>query len=63
MTDIEIRRNEDGTLDEVIADVGEFHMEQMDKSFWWIGFVVNGVRYRIDIWSSHPIHAEIERDD
>lgn len=31
----EIRRNEDGTLDEVVG-FGSFHLEQMDTGHWWL---------------------------
>lgn len=37
---IEIRNNEDGTLDEIILKVdGEciFHLEQMSDKTWWMG--------------------------
>ena len=32
-----IGRNEDGSLDEVVLYNVDFHLEQMDKNFWWIG--------------------------
>jgi hypothetical protein len=32
----EIRRNEDGTVDEILA-AGAIHVEQMDDNSWWIG--------------------------
>jgi hypothetical protein len=31
---IEIRRNEDGTVDEVVTPT--FHLEQMDDGHWWM---------------------------
>lgn len=36
-SNFQIRRNEDGTLDEVIG-TGRVHLEQMDSSHWWLGF-------------------------
>ena len=36
---VEIRRNEDGSLDEVVTRVGGkcvFHLEQMDTNHWWM---------------------------
>lgn len=33
---IEIRKNVDGTLDEVCADRCRFHLEQMSDGHWWI---------------------------
>lgn len=37
---VEVRRNDDGTIDEVLLYVGErcvFHLEQMDKRGWYFG--------------------------
>lgn len=33
---MEIRRNPNGTIDEVIADDVSVHFEQMDKGAWWL---------------------------
>jgi len=33
----EIRRNPDGTIDEICADGVDFHLEQMDNGAWFIG--------------------------
>ena len=34
----EIRRNEDGTVDEIVVSRPTFfHIEQMDDNQWWIG--------------------------
>lgn len=35
-TGIEVRRNDDGTLDEVVATGCDFHLEQMDQGHWWM---------------------------
>jgi hypothetical protein len=32
----EIRRNPDGTIDEIFADGVDFHLEQMDDGVWVI---------------------------
>lgn len=31
-----IRRNEDGSVDEILA-TGRVHVEQMDDASWWVG--------------------------
>ena len=33
----EIRRNEDGTIDEIVVSGVDLHIEQMDKGYWWMG--------------------------
>jgi hypothetical protein len=37
LSEIEIRRNEDGSLDEIVG-TGTFHLEQMDDNHWWMQF-------------------------
>jgi hypothetical protein len=37
---IEIRSNDDGTLDEVVARGCDFHLEQMDDTCWWMGITM-----------------------
>lgn len=42
---IEVRRNDDGTIDEVLLYVGErcvFHLEQMSKRSWYFGVYPEG---------------------
>ena len=35
---VEIRRNTDGTLDEIVANnIAQIHVEQMDNRHWWMG--------------------------
>lgn len=49
----ESRHNEDGSLDEVVADdVDHFHLEQMHKGGWWIGIDhKDGTTTHINIFS------------
>ena len=47
---IDIRKNEDGSLDEVVATDCGFHLEQMDDGYWWIGITLqDGSTYHINI--------------
>lgn len=39
---VEVRTNDDGTLDEVIARDCYVHIEQLSASSWWIGLSKNG---------------------
>ena len=38
---VEVRYNEDGTVDEILG-TGWLHMEQMDADLWWFGFHPEG---------------------
>lgn len=62
----EIRLNADGTLDEVVG-CGNYHLEQMAGSAWWIGLG----RVHVNLWTGsgryseaprRAIHARAERD-
>lgn len=33
---VEVRRNEDGSLDEVVASRANVHLEQMSVDCWWL---------------------------
>ncbi len=44
----EIRLNEDGTLDEIVAQGCDFHLEQMGACAWWLSVEVAG--RRVDVW-------------
>jgi hypothetical protein len=33
---VEIRRNDDGTVDEVVAENCSVHIEQMNNTDWWM---------------------------
>lgn len=37
ITPFEVRLNGDKTIDEIIAESVDFHLEQMDNGHWWIG--------------------------
>jgi hypothetical protein len=62
----EIRLNEDGSLDEVVASKPKhFHLEQMDTGAWWIGVdMEDGTYIRIDLWTQRNARikalAEVE---
>tara|TARA_Y100000310_G_C20670251_1_gene809877 strand:- start:2366 stop:2575 length:210 start_codon:yes stop_codon:yes gene_type:complete len=54
MSKFEIRNNDDGTLDEVIAENSFFHLEQMDNGHWWIG-----INYVDDDGQKHMAHINL----
>ena len=48
ITSPEIRLNDDGTLDEIVAKNATFHIEQMDGNCWW--FSVSSSGKQVDVW-------------
>jgi len=59
----EVRRNEDGTPDEVVG-FGFMHLEQMDNGAWWIGFdTEDGLLLHVNLWTTRntKIHARAEK--
>lgn len=47
---LEVRRNDDGSLDEIVCDNAFVHLEQMDGNAWWMR-VTWGNR-SVDVWFS-----------
>lgn len=65
--DVEVRYNDDGTVDEIIVKSGEvclFHMEQMDVDSYWIGLAPREGKYpvHVDMYSDKPITARVRAD-
>lgn len=60
----EIRRNEDGTLDEVVADHASFHLEQMDDGVWWMSIMAGGKNTHVTLYTKRnaPILATVIPD-
>ena len=47
----EIRRNSDGTLDEIVASGCEFHLEQMSAGLWWMSIRAGGVDTLVTLYT------------
>lgn len=61
----DVRRNENGTLDEVLAKAVDIHVEQMDDGAWWMGiYHVDGRvdHLRITSRDGGPVDAEIDEN-
>lgn len=58
----ESRHNEDGSLDEVVADdVANFHLEQMDTGSWWIGLDhKDGTTTHIRLFARRPSVTRVD---
>ena len=59
MTEPEIRLNDDGTLDEVVAP--GFHLEQMDFNHWWLEVEIDGRAVSVWLTAKGKITASYER--
>jgi hypothetical protein len=59
---IEIRRNEDGTVDEVVTPT--FHLEQMDLDHWWLRVTDGDKAVVVTLQTKHraTIHCIAEMD-
>ncbi|MDR3736077.1 MAG: hypothetical protein P4L10_11140 [Acidobacteriaceae bacterium] len=59
----EIRLNDDGTLDEIVAKDDFFHLEQMDGNCWWLSVQRDG--QQVDVWlrARGKITAHFERTE
>lgn len=59
---IEIRRNRDGSLDEVVAQNVFVHLEQMADNSWWMGLSTSDDAHLIHVnfYSDRAIEAEAE---
>jgi hypothetical protein len=49
--------NDDGTLDEIVADQCFVHLEQMSGTCYWLGVTVDGRRHMIYLRSKAKIRA------
>lgn len=56
----EIRLNDDGTLDEVVAFGAFFHLEQMSGTGWWLCVEVGGQRVDVRLNSRAKITAHYD---
>lgn len=60
----EVRTNDDGSLDEIVAEGVDIHLEQMNDGCWWLGIYKNNNTERQVLWlnSKKPITANTEAD-
>ena len=57
----EIRKNEDGSLDEIV-DSGSVHLEQMGNDHWWIRFQDGEQGIMVNLTADTTINALAEDD-
>ena len=47
----EVRLNEDGTLDEIVANGAYVHLEQMDDGCWWMAVESGGHLIHVNLFT------------
>ena len=60
-TPLEIRRNDDGSLDEVVAYPAGVHLEQMSATHWWLCIDYADVCVHVNLHSKARITAVAEQ--
>lgn len=60
-----VRLNGDGSLDEICARGCNFHLEQMDTGYWWMGIEdpVTGEFLHVNLQARGKIRAWVEREN
>lgn len=61
VSNIDVRRDDSGELDEIVG-YGEFHVEQMSASHWWLRFEANAEAVIVNLSSKGKIKAIAEDD-
>ena len=60
---LEIRRNDDGTLDEIVATGASVHLEQMGGNHWWMSIEAGSRCVHVNITTAKAIiRAECDDD-
>ncbi len=57
---VEVRRNDDGSLDEIVAHNAFVHLERVDKDSWWLLVEANDFEVRVNLSSKRKIKAIME---
>ncbi len=57
---LEVRRNDDGSLDEVVCAGAYVHLEQMSTSHWWLGVEHKGTLIYVNFTARGKITATCE---
>ena len=57
---MEIRRNPDGTVDEIVAHGATVHLEQMDSGLWFLYVEQDGQEARCFLASKRKIAATVD---
>lgn len=52
---IEVRQNENGSLDEIVATGAEVHLEQMDGNAWWMSIEAGGRTIHVNLTTRRAV--------
>jgi hypothetical protein len=70
MSTWEVRRNDDGTVDEVVLRDGDgqcvAHLEQLSNHVWYLGIYEgpnDGAILQLNLWSHSRVHVQAEGPD
>ncbi len=59
---IEVRNNDDGTLDEIVGHGADVHLEQMDNGCWWLSISEGSRVVHVYLLSRSVIKANLMED-
>ena len=57
----DVRLNQAGKLDEIVAHKAFVHLEQMSDKHWWLSIEKNGKRVVVNLSSESIIFGELEK--
>lgn len=60
---VEVRTNDDGTLDEIVAKGVTVHIEQMSDTEWWMGIYKGKKRQRVVFFTDRAHIAAMTEED
>lgn len=59
----EVRTDQDGILDEIVASGVDLHIERLSGNQWWVGIIKNGKRQRVVFHTDKANIAAITESD
>lgn len=60
---LEVRLNEDKTLDEIVCDDAYVHLEQMDDNHWWMVVSDGKKKVHVNLMAKGKIAASFFEDE
>ena len=60
---LEIRKNNDGSLDEIVANNANIHLEKMDDKTWWLCIGIREKEVRLYLTSKSNIKTSMNIEE